>query len=430
LLIALALALAGLVPYVLEILVFPAHVVLGGLLGLAQYTRLLRRPGSRWNRVAGLSVMLPLAAFLAFSVLFILANPDLLTSFGDRISRILQAFREWLIEYSPEPAEAVFWGVTAWLTIGMLRPLLSGPLLEEWARWEGNPKRGGAPSPAPLYAACRNTLVTVIGLFAIYLAFEFKTLWWRVFPPGFHYSGYAHEGAAWLTVALALATLILSLAFRGSILLDPRLRALRRWAWIWSLENVLLAIAVYHRLYIYIGFNGMTRMRVVGIFGISAVLIGFLLVLWKIARNRGFLWLLRRHLWTVAMAVYVYSVIPVDVFVVQYNVRRILAGDAAPSVQISVHPISAEGVLCLPPLTQCDDAIVREGVCAYLAETLDRTAAREAARAVEGWTSYQVADELVTERLRDLRDALAAYRDAGKRHAALQRFHEYAYQWY
>ena len=50
LLIALALALSGLVPYVLEILVFPAHMVLGGLLGLAQYTRLLRRPSGRWNR--------------------------------------------------------------------------------------------------------------------------------------------------------------------------------------------------------------------------------------------------------------------------------------------------------------------------------------------------------------------------------------------
>ena len=103
---------------------------------------------------------------------------------------------------------------------------------------------------------------------------------------------------------------------------------------------MLLAIAVYHRLYIYIGFNGMTRMRMVGIFGISAVLVGFLLVLWKIARNRGFLWLLHRHLWTVAMAVYVYSVIPVDVVVVQYNVHRILAGDPAQSVQISVHPIA------------------------------------------------------------------------------------------
>ena len=291
----------------------------------------------------------------------------------------MQTFRQWLIEFSPHPAEMVFWCVVAWIAIGMLRPLLSRPLFEERARWEQqlSGKRGGAPSPSPLYAACRNTLATAIVLFAVYLVFEFQTLWCRVFPPGFYYSGYAHQGAAWLTVALALATLILSLAFRGSILHDPRVRGLKLLAWIWSLENVLLAIAVYHRLYIYIGFNGLTRMRMVGICGISAVLAGFLLVLWKIARNRGVLWLLRRHLWTVAIAVYLYSLMPVDVLVVRYNARRILAGDSAPSVQISVHPISAEGLLHLPPLLDCEDDIVREGVTAYLADALDQA---EAAR--------------------------------------------------
>jgi hypothetical protein len=430
LLMALALALSGSVPYVLELLVFPARMMLGGLLGLAPYTRLLKRPGGRWNRMAGLSVILPVLTFLAFSLLFILANPDLLTSFGDRVERVLRALREWLLEYSPEPAEMAFWALAAWVAIGLLRPLLSGPLLEQWARWEQQSKRGGAPSPSPLYAACRNTLVTVIALFASYLVFEFLTLWRREFPRGFHYSGYAHQGAAWLTVALALATLILSVAFRGSILVDPRVRALRRWAWIWSLENVLLAIAVYHRLYIYIGFNGMTRMRVVGIFGISAVLIGFLLVLWKIAHNRGFLWLLRRHLWTVAIAVYLYGVIPVDVFVVRYNVGRILSGDSAPSVQISEHEIGAEGVLCLPPLLQCDDALVREGVRAYLARALELAESRAAARLNENWTSYQVADQYLLHALRGLADSLAAYRDAGPRREALQAFHRYAYQWY
>ena len=264
LLMAFALALSGVVPYMLEIVVFPARVMLGGLLGLASYTRLVRWPSSRLGRVAGLSVILPLVTFLAFSLLFILANPDLLTSFGERVARVLQTFRQWLIEFSPHPAEMVFWCVVGWISIGMLRPLLSRPLFEEQALWEANPKRGGAPSPSPLYAACRNTLATAIGLFAIYLVFEFQTLWFREFPPGFYYSGYAHQGAAWLTVALALATLILSVAFRGSILQDPRVRGLKLLAWIWSLENMLLALAVYHRLYIYIGFNGMTRMRMVG----------------------------------------------------------------------------------------------------------------------------------------------------------------------
>ena len=281
-----------------------------------------------------------------------------------------------------------------------------------------------------MYAACRNTLATAIVLFAVYLVFEFQTLWFRVFPQGFYYSGYAHQGAAWLTVALALATLIMSLALRGSILQDPRVRGLKLLAWAWSLENVLLAIAVYHRLHIYIGFNGMTRMRMVGIYGISAVLVGFLLVLWKIARNRGLLWLLRRHLWTVAIAVYLYSLTPVDMIVVRYNARRILAGDSAPAVQISVHPISAEGLLYLSPLMECQDDIVREGVVAYLADVLDQAEGRASLRSQQGWTSFQLADQQVLEQLGSLSDRLAAYEDRGQRAAVLQRFHQYAYQWY
>jgi hypothetical protein len=430
LLLGFALALSGVVPDMLEIAVFPARLLLGGLLGLAPYTRLVRWPRSRLGRVAGLSVILPLFTFTAFSLLFILANPDLSTSLGERVARVLQTFREWLIEFSPHPAEMVFWCAVAWIAIGMLRPLLSRPMFEERVQWERNPKRGGAPSPSPMYAACRNTLATAIVLFAVYLVFEFQTLWFRVFPPGFYYSGYAHQGAAWLTVALALATLILSLALRGSILHDPRIRGLQLLAWIWSLENVLLAIAVYHRLYIYIGFNGMTRMRMVGIYGISAVLVGFLLVLWNIAHNRGFLWLLRRHLWTVAIAVYLYSVTPVDMLVMHYNVRRILAGDSAPSVQISVHPISVEGLLYLPPLMDCQDEIVREGVTAYLAEALDQAETRAAQRTRDGWTSIQIADEQLVEQLRGLADRLAVYRDQGGRDAVLRHFHQYAYQWY
>ncbi len=61
-------------------------------------------------------------------------------------------------------------------------------------------------APAGHYPALRNTLWTVIGLFAVYLVFEFMTLWFRSLPPGFYYAGYARERAAWLTVALALAT--------------------------------------------------------------------------------------------------------------------------------------------------------------------------------------------------------------------------------
>ena len=431
LLVAFAMSLCGLCPYVLEVFVFASQTILGGYAGLIQYVRSLRRASVPVARVRWLNVLLPLATCVVFSLLFILANPDLLTAFGERVELLLNALRDWIIDFSPRPAEFVFWLAVLWIAVGLLRPVFRTSLPNTtWA--EVQLVEGPAEKPAPVfvYSAFRNTLLTVIVLFAAYLIFEFKTLWFRVFPPGFYYSGYAHQGAAWLTVALALATVILSIVFRGRILLDPRLPHLRTLAWIWSLENMLLAVAVYHRMYIYIGFNGMTRMRMVGIFGMTAVVIGFVLVLGKIARNHDFLWLLRRQLWALGLTVYAFALTPVDSLVVGYNVQRILAGDPAPSVQISVHPIGSEGVLLLRPLLECRDSLIREGVRALLAQRQQEAEAAATRKQQLGWTTYQVADQLVWRGLRASSSEWSPYADRRSRDQALDRFHKYAYQWY
>ena len=72
------------------------------------------------------------------------------------------------------------------------------------------------------------------------------------------------------------------------------------------------------------------------------------------------------------MTTYVFLLTPVDAVVTHYNVGRIIAGDPAPSVQITEHPISAEGILLLEPLVDAKNPKVpdeiREGVRAMLAE--------------------------------------------------------------
>jgi len=431
LLVAFAMALSGLSPHVLEVVVFASQTILGGYEGLIHYRRSADRLGPGMTRAIWLEIALPLAAFVAFGLLFIVANPDLLASFGETMDWLLTTLRDWILQIAPSWQEVLFWLGVLWVGVGLLRPAVSRALFEEASEITSLvPEAGAEPVRALLYSPFRNTLVTVIALFAVYLVFEFQTLWFRVFPPGFYYSGYAHEGAAWLTVALALATVVLSVIFRGRILLDPRLPRLRRLAWIWSLENMLLAVAVYHRMTIYIGFNGMTRMRTVGIFGISCVVAGFVLVVWKIARNRDFVWLLRRHLWALALTIYLFALWPTDAVVHSYNVRRILSGDPAPSVQISVHPISSEGVLVLLPLVECEDEIIREGVRAMLAERLDQAEALARRRRQQRWTAYQIADRVVLDGLRRESARWAEYQDLAKRQAALGQFHEYAYKWY
>lgn len=426
-----AMALSGLCPHALEVVVFASQTILAGYEGLIHYRRSTERVSPEIMRGSWLNVGLPLVAFVAFGLLFVVANPDLLASFGETMDWLLTGLREWVLTVAPSWQEVLFWLAVLWVGVGLLRPVVSRALFEEASEITSLVSEAGAkPVRAALYWPFFNTLVTVIALFAVYLVFEFATLWFREFPEGFYYSGYAHEGAAWLTVALALATAILSLIFRGRLLLDGRVARLRRLAWIWSVENMLLAVAVYNRLYIYIGFNGMTWKRTVGVFGMSCVVAGFLLVVWKIIHNRDFVWLLRRHLWALAITVYLFALWPVDAVVHSYNVERILAGDPAPSVQISVHPISSEGVLRLLPLVECDDEIIREGVRAMLAARLDEAEALAGRRRDQGWTTYQVADCMVLEGLRAESAKWAEYRDREERDAALKRFHEYAYQWF
>ena len=429
--VAFAACLAGLCPYVLEVAVFASQTILAGYDGLIQHGRFLRKAGPPIERGKWLSVGLPVAAFVVFGLLFVLANPDVVTFLGQEADRLFNALRDWILRFAPSLWEVLFWLASLWIVVGLLRPVTSRMLFEQMTgRRRAATAETSAPAQTPLLAAYRNTLATVIILFAVYLIFESWTLWFRVFPPGFYYSGYAHEGAAWLTVALALATAVLSLVFRGPVLGDPRLPTLRRLAWLWSLENMLLAVAVYHRLYIYIGFNGMTPMRMVGLFGMTAVVVGFVLVIWKIVYDRDFVWLMRRHLWTVALVIYLFALTPVDTIVTRYNVRRILAGDPAPSVQISVHHIGSEGILSLGPLLNCKNETIREGVAAMLAEREAAAESLAARRPQQGWTAYQIADERVLKGLKRLAPAWSKYSDAARRDAALERFHKYAYQWY
>lgn len=420
-LIGYAMSLAGLPPYVTRALLFASQLIAAGHRGLNLYaTRFAAKNSWIPGRGLFLSVGFPLVALVVFGTLFILANPDLVKSVSTQLEWLVSVATDWLNNFSLW--EIPFCVAAGWLVIGLLRPDRREP--EEWVVMDEPHPTGSAP----LFEAFRNTLVMVVGLFAVYLVFEFRTLWFREFPKGFHYSGYAHQGAAWLTVALALATVLLSMIFQGRILHDERLGRLRTLAWVWSAENFVLALAVFHRLSIYVGFNGMTRMRTVGWLGITSVVVGFLFVVIKISAHKDFRWLLRRQLWTVSFAAYLYFILPVDRWITQYNVQRIVAGHPAPSVQISVHPLSAEGYLLLAPLLQCPDATIRDGIAAMLADRHDLALRDDIVRRAGGWTARQLAEERLLHQLNAAQSSPNS--PAEKRSVDLAAFQKYAYQWY
>ena len=419
-----ALAMAGRTIHLFESFIFAWYVIPSGMLACVPYwnisKQIVTHISTKW-----LNVLLPALALVTFGMLFVVANPDLAHLFSENLANLVRHLEKWLIHTSP--SELGFLSVTAIVFLGLLKPL---PVIKQLTD-RSQPHQTKSPEASSFYVAFRNTMVTVTLLFAVYLVFEFQTLWFREFPEGFYYSGYAHQGAAWLTAALAIATGILSLIFRGTVLADPRIDRLKVLAWIWSLENMVLGLAVFHRVFIYINFNGMTRMRVIALFGISSVITGFIMVVIKIIRNRSFLWLLRAHLFTLMTAVFLYCLTPVDWFVTGYNVRRILSGDLAPAVQVSVHPISAEGLLLLRPLVNHKNETIREGVRAVLAEAHLNAESNATMLKKRNWSYYQIADQWVLSGLRIHKDQwLDHYQNAGKRSTAYQRFADFVYQWY
>lgn len=447
---AFATALDQRIPFVNAVFASASQSVVNGLRNLWGNVLVVQQISPHFSARASLSIIFPVVALFAFGGLFVLANPDAVSFLGRQMTAFFRNLSEWFVQTALRPTELIFWVFIACVTAGLLKPMLQlGQLLnrpEPRKSWQRRP--AGSPAVAsegmeqpevdrrevnaesPLYDAFRNTLLTVIVLFAGYLIYEFSSLWFRTFPEGFYYAGYAHQGAAWLTIALALATLTLSLVFSGTVLDDPRVSQLRRLAWIWSAQNLILSLAVYNRLHIYVNFNGMTKMRVIGLFGTTLVVVGFLLVVWKIAKNRDFPWLLQRQLWAFALAIYFYALTPVDGLSAAYNVRRVQQGQLASCMQLGVHKLDLEGTLALLPLLDSSSADIRNGVAALLADEAERLEQREKRRNRLGWTAKQRAGGKALKRLRAAKPKWVQFEDENKRNEAISNFRDFAYQWY
>ncbi len=423
---AFAMTMHGSTPYLLESIVFVASTIPGGYEFLRsvqlRWRKTVLEPVDRGETSPALNYMLPIICVLMFGTIFVLANPDLISRVSTILGDVFGRLQSWVLRFSA--GEIIFWCGTAWLAAGMLSPLAM-KVLEGLELTHQNDV--DTTDSSPMFVPFRNTLISLICLFVVYLVFEFLTLWFRKFPPGFHYSGYAHQGAAWLTAALALTTVILSMMFRGTMMLHAKVGQLRRLAWIWSGLNFLLAASAYNRLLIYVDFNGMTRMRVIGFLGTSAVVGGFVLVLWKIARGHSFPWLIRHQLLLPVLAVYLYATLPVDSLVHQYNVRRILDGHPEPCVQISEHPIDDAALSVLIPLLECKDPIIRDGVRSMLISRLGKLESKYASQVKSHWTARQLGIDAAVSALTKQRANLVRSEDT---QPARDRFRTYAMQWW
>ena len=393
--------------------------------------------GMSESRLAWLSWGVPLVVGLVFVIPLLQSHPDVASRVFRKLTALMGSMLNWATQINVVATLLV--SVVGIWSLGLLLPSLSVGSSEPAV---GAMVASERACSQIAYVTSRNTLIVVSCIFVWFLVVEIQATWFRKFPDGFIYSTYAHQGAAWLTVALGMSTIAISVLFQPEIHQHPRVATLRRLAGFWSFCNALLVIAVFYRLIIYVNFNGMTRMRVIGFVGVACVVAGFVIVNFRIVHQKPMAWIVHKQCWAFLWSIYLLALLPMDSISHGWNLSRIRAGHLAPAVQIAVHEISDEGLVCLVPLVHSEHPEIREGVAALLAERYlqETEVATEfntsesnvlETRPVRAWTQFQGSRSLLEKRLQGIEPQLRPFLlSTSKRQQAIARFRVWTNRWY
>jgi len=241
-----------------------------------------------------------------------------------------------------------------------------------------------------------------------------------------------HLGAAYLTCALALSTLVLCTIFRGKTLCDPRIATLKKLAIIWLVLNFLLAFAVYNRLYIYIDLNGLSWRRIAGLLGSTAVVLGLIMVMRMILLSQGIRWLVYRYAWSVLAVIFIGYVFPFSWYISHHNVSRVMNGDLAPSIFLFPTSLDMpEHYLASLPLLESEDEIIREGAMAFFAVYYSSLERASTPKGYYHWTSFQWSEQRLKQALEPRKEELRLYmeRPYSEREETIKKFRRYTNRW-
>ena len=336
-----------------------------GVRGLAARTRL--------GGVSLLPIVVPMGLVAVFLGVFALANPVLAHALDVAWSTCAR------VVALPPLERLLLWGGALVLATALLRPALRLPRGSEHA------DASGAASEATTTAllVARNALVGLNVLFLGYNALDARYLWTGTPPGGMHTQQYAHQGAFWLTLALVMLTAVVGVMFRGALAHDVRARAIRRLAYVWTAQGLVLGLGTYRRIAIHITKSGLSDLRIVGVLGTSLVICGVVLVAWKLRSGRTFLWLVRRQLDAFALIAIVYALVPTHRLSAGVNVARVQRGEYRPILHSFRQSHETESAAVYLALLDHPDVRVRQGVAALLLEQRDHL--RAVAEARRSW---------------------------------------------
>jgi len=268
----------------------------------------LKQHGRRgWSVVsAALPWLVPLAGGAVFLGLFMLANP--------LIAHLLSRAWDWLSQDGwPSLRRVVLWLSAAWCGWMLLRG--------RWRCWQAH-HSVALPVVDQRPVAIRCLLIFNL-VFLLHNCLDAAYLWGgRALPAGMTYATYAHRGSHTLLVTALLAAAIMLVWFRPRSPVE-RSRPARVLVFIWLAQNVLVVLGAADRLWRYVEVYGLTRWRLSAGIWMALVVIGLLLIGWRILRSWDNAWLVDANLSVLAVMLLVLGWSDADGLIAWQNVRHL-----------------------------------------------------------------------------------------------------------
>jgi hypothetical protein len=298
-----------------------------------------RRPLRR-GRTLVASMVLPVAALLVFTSLFIWANPLI----EEAVSAL--NIEAWISGFTAE--RFVIWVVTATIVWALLRsiaihvPDLPGGersalgLLVQWLF-----------APAGVLVS----LILLNMLFALQNGLDLAYLWaGEALPEGMTYAEYAHRGAYSLIVTALLAALFVLTALRpGSTLSESK--PIRWLVYLWIGQNIFLVFSSILRTLYYVDAYSLTLLRISALIWMGLVALGLLFIIIRIRWKKTGLWLINVNTVSALAVLYACSFVDLSGIIARFNVAHSqeLTGQGTP---IDLDYLRELGPSSLPALNE------------------------------------------------------------------------------
>jgi len=293
------------------------RVVLTAAVDTTTLIRLKRHGRTGWPVLTlAMRWAIPVAGGALFLGLFMHANPV--------VAQVVARCWRWLTQ-------------DGWPSLGrvgewMLAAALSWMLLR--ARWRIRRPPGADAAPMSDHSALAIRCMLIFNLvFLLHNALDAAYLrGGHALPTGTTYARYAQQGSHTLLITALLAAAIMLLWFRPGSPLE-RSRPARALLFIWLAQNVVVLLGAAYRLWRYVEVFGLTRWRCCAALWMALVVVGLLLIGWRIFRSWDNGWLIDANLSVLAMVVLVLGWCDADSVIAWQNVRQLGPGPAPGSAE-------------------------------------------------------------------------------------------------